>query len=248
MRRASSQQTRVRYYCVMIVRPAEEAVHLITQPDHAALAREIMQHCVALAELPRRAAILHAIGEHDNGWREPDEAPGIDQSTGAILDFVSASVEVRQGVWPRAVARLRDDPWAAALVAEHAIVVYDRLRAEDGWSGFFAEMEATRDRLIAGAGLELAALQSDYRFVRLGDLVSLAFCAGWAEPQRCYEWTVQLDGLRVMVQPDPFGGREIPFEVSAREIAAAPFEFVEEFRAALRRSPVVSLRGVAVGD
>src|SRR3954454_8829585 len=159
----------------MIVRPAEETVHLITQPDHAALAREIMEHCVPLTELPRQASILHAIGEHDNGWREPDEAPETEPTTGAILDFVSARAEVRQGVWPRGVARLHDDPWAAALVAEHAIVVYDRFRAHDGWTVFFTEMEATRDRLIAGAGLELAELQNDYRFVRLGDLVSLAF-------------------------------------------------------------------------
>jgi hypothetical protein len=231
----------------MIVRPAEAAVHLIAQPDHAALAREIMEHCVALAELPRRASILHAIGEHDNGWREPDEAPEIDPATGAILDFVSASVEVRQGVWPRAVARLRDHPWAAALVAEHAIVIYDRFRSHDQWIRFFGEMETIRDRLIADAGLELATLRSEYRFVRLGDLVSLAFCAGWTEAQTCYDWSVQFDGSRVVVRPDPFGGLEIPFEVSARELTAGPFEFVEEFRVALRRSPVVSLRGVASG-
>jgi hypothetical protein len=233
--------------CVMIVRPAEESVHLVTQPDHAALAREIMEHCVALAELPRRASILHAIGEHDNGWREPDETPDIDPTTGAILDFVRASAEVRQGVWPRAVARLRDDPWAAALVAEHALVVYDGYRSDADWVGFFTTMKASRDGLIVGTGLELDELQSDYRFVRLGDLVSLAFCAAWSEPQRCYEWSVQFDGLRVVVRPDPFGGLDVPFEVSARELAAASFEFVEEFRAALRRSPVVSLRGTASG-
>jgi hypothetical protein len=227
----------------MIVRPAGEAVHLITQPDHAALAREIMEGCEALATLPRRARILHAIGEHDNGWREPDEAPSIDPGTGAILDFVNTPVNVRQGVWPRGVARLHDDPWAAALVAEHAIVVYERFRADDEWRHFFADMEATRDRLIGEAGLGLADLQSDYRFVRLGDLVSLTFCTGWTKPQRCYAWSVQLIGSRVTVEPDPFAGLEIPFEISARELTAVPFEYVEEFRLALRRSPVVSLHG-----
>ena len=232
----------------MIVRPGEDAVHLITQPDHAALAREIMEHCESLAERPRLQSILHAIGEHDNGWREPDEAPAMDAATGAILDFVNASVDVRQGVWPRGVARLGDDPWAAALVAEHAIVVYDRFRSDAAWTSFFAEMEATRDRWIGVAGLELGDLQADYRFVRLGDLVSLAFCTGWTEPQRCYEWSVQLHGSRVVVQPDPFGGLDLPFEVSARQLTTARFEFVEEFRVALRRAPVVTLRGVAAGD
>ena len=231
----------------MIVRPAEDAVHPITQPDHAALAREIMEHCEPLAERSRRASILHAIGEHDNGWREPDESPGINAATGAILDFVNADVDVRQGVWPRGVARLDEDPWAAALVAEHAIVVYDRFRSDAQWESFFAEMETTRDRLIRAAGLELGELQTDYRFVRLGDLVSLAFCTGWTEPQRCYEWSVQLHGSRVVVHPDPFGGLDLPFEVSARELSTGRFEFVEEFRVALRRAPVVTLRGVASG-
>jgi hypothetical protein len=231
----------------MIVRPAGDAVHLITQPDHAALAREIMEACDALTRRPRRASILHAIGEHDNGWREPDEAPSIDPGTGAILDFVNTAVPVRQAVWPRAVARLADDPWAAALVAEHAIIVYDRFRPDDEWSGFFSQMEAMRDRMIAAAGLELADLQSDYPFVRLGDLVSLAFCTGWTDPQHCYDWSVGLHGSRIVAHPDPFAGAEIPFEISARELAPGPFEYVEEFRAALRRAPVVSLHGVASG-
>ena len=222
-------------------------MHLITQPDHAALAREIMEACEALTRRPRRASILHAIGEHDNGWREPDEAPAIDPGTGAILDFVNTAVPVRQSVWPRAVGRLEDDPWAAALVAEHAVVVYDRFRPDEEWSRFFADMEAMRDRLIAAAGLELADLRSDYRFVRLGDLVSLTFCAGWAEPQHCYDWSVQLHGSRIVADPDPFAGAEIPFQISARELAAGRFEYVEEFGAALRRAAVVSLHGLASG-
>ena len=222
-------------------------MHLITQPDHAALAREIMEACDALTQRPRRASILHAIGEHDNGWREPDEAPAIDPETGAILDFVNTAVPVRQSVWPRAVGRLEDDPWAAALVAEHAVVVYDRFRPDEEWGRFFADMEAMRDRLIAAAGLDLADLRSDYRFVRLGDILSLTFCAGWAEPQHCYDWSVQLHGSRIVADPDPFAGAEIPFQISARELAAGRFEYVEEFRAALRRAPVVSLHGLASG-
>ena len=37
-----------------------------------------------------------------------------------------------------AVAGLTDAPWAAALVAHHAITVYDRFRADPAWDDFFA--------------------------------------------------------------------------------------------------------------
>jgi hypothetical protein len=50
---------------------------------------------------PRRDAILLAIAEHDNGWREVDVAPIVDEATGRIHDFVSApdpSATIRSGI------------------------------------------------------------------------------------------------------------------------------------------------------
>ena len=86
---------------------------LITQPDHAHLARRMMEHCVPLVGHARRHTILHAVGEHDCGWEEEDAAPMVNPETGAVFDFISAPVAVRQAVWPRAVARL------ARPAAEH---------------------------------------------------------------------------------------------------------------------------------
>ena len=112
-----------------------------------------MEHCVPLATRPRRDAILHAIAEHDNGWAEEDAAPRVNPATGQVFDFVTAPASVRQIVWPRGVARLAGDPWAAALVAQHAITVYDRFRPESEWAPFFAEMEAARDEMLRASGL-----------------------------------------------------------------------------------------------
>lgn len=114
-----------------------------------------MAHCVPLADRPRRAAILHAIAEHDNGWTEEDAAPTVNPETGQVVDFVGAPLSVRHAVWPRGVARLRDRPWAAALVAQHAITVYDRFRAEAAWTTFFSEMETARDEMRRASGLPL---------------------------------------------------------------------------------------------
>jgi hypothetical protein len=152
----------------MIIRTSEETLVFITQPDHAHLARRPMEHCMALRAHPRHASILHAIGEHDNGWAEADAAPTTDPDTGQPLDFVNAPPEARQEVWPRGVARLARDPWAAALVATHAVTIYDRYRIDAAWAPFFAHMEALRDEMLSASGGSLDDLIADYPFVRLG--------------------------------------------------------------------------------
>ena len=109
----------------MIVRTDADVLHLITQPDHAALARRIMERwqCEPLPPPERRASVFHAIGAHDDGWIEFDNPLVIDAS-GQIADFMTAPAAARRAVWPRAVAKLASDPWAAALVAQHAIHIY----------------------------------------------------------------------------------------------------------------------------
>jgi len=231
----------------MIVRPVPDGVRLITQPDHAQLARTIMEHCVPLAARPRRDAILRAIAEHDNGWAEEDAGPTVDPTTGNVVDFVSAPLSVRHAVWPRGVARLADDPWAAALVAQHAITVYDRFRSEAGWRSFFSGMEAARDAMLRASGMPLADLVADYPFVRLADLISLTFCTGWNDEQRFDVWTVQLSGTRVAVTPDAFGGAIIPIEIQAREIRSQPFRLDVELRNALSAAKTTTLRGEVAG-
>jgi len=228
----------------MIVRPAESGYVLITQPDHAHLARRIMEHCVSLVENPRRAAILRAIGDHDDGWREYDEEPTVDMRTGDVVDFIHAPVSVRQGVWPRAVAALADDPWAAALVANHALFAYDRFRGDAAWAEFFAGLERSRTELLRAGGGSLELLEADYAFLRLGDLISLAFCTGTVQPQTFRQWTVQLVGPRVVVTPGIFGGAPVTFEVRARAVRP-PFESDAELRAALARSVTAILQGEA---
>lgn len=217
---------------------------LITQPDHARLARRIMERCVPLSSRPRRDAILHAIGEHDNGWTEEDAAPVADAATGAIADFVGIALEVRHRVWPRAVARLAPDPWAAALVAQHAITIYDRFRGDAAWTAFFAQMESARGAMVQAAGLTVPELLDDYPFVRLGDLVSLVFCTGWTADQRFGEWTVRGTSPHVVaVAPGVFGGAPVSVEIAARQIHARPFQSDADLRSEVAGAAAVTLRG-----
>jgi uncharacterized protein (DUF433 family) len=231
----------------MIVGAVHDRIQLITQPDHANLARRIMEHCVPLAVRLRRDAILHAIAEHDNGWAEADAAPAVSAHTGSVLDFVTVPLEVRHTVWPRGIARLVDDPWAAALVAQHALTVYGRFQSDSDWTAFFAEMEAARDAMLRASGGPLDDLVDDYPFLRLGDLISLAFCTGSTDEQRFGDWTVQLTGSRVVVTPDVFGGEEIPFEVEAKTIRNRPYRTDAELRDALSEATVTTRRGDVAG-
>jgi hypothetical protein len=231
----------------VIVRPVHDGVLLITQPDHAQLARAIMEHCVPLATRPRRDAILHAIAAHDDGWAEEDAAPTVNPETGNLVDFVSAPVGVRQATSLRGVERLGQDAWAAALVAQHRLTVYERFRFDAEWVSFFAEVDAARGAALCASGALLEELVPDYALLRIADLISLAFCTGSTAEQRFGGWVVRLSGARVVVTPDMFGGVVIPIEINARKIHNRPFRSDAELRDALREAPTETLRGGVVG-
>jgi hypothetical protein len=248
----------------VIVRDAGPDLVLVTQPDHAALAARLMRWWQAdgLPERPSRAAALFATEHHDIGWRQVDEAPPVDPATGWPYDFVSAPAAVRQEVWRRAVGVLAEhSTYAAALVAQHALTIYRRYRGDAGWSAFFADIEAARDHWFTTAvrpdgsrggpydpplSERLSFLQ-DYAVVATGDLLSLTFCNGWSTPQAAEGYVIVLDGARLTVRPDPFGGQVVPFSVPARRIPKRHYPSDADLRAVLVSAPVEPLAGEAIG-
>jgi hypothetical protein len=233
----------------MIVRPDGSSHLLITQPDHAALAGRIMRHWTAggLRESSRVREVLLAIDEHDNGWLEVDAAPIVDQASGKILDFVHAPDDVRRDVWPRGVDRLAATPYAAALVAQHALHIYERYRTKPDWASFFAGMESMRDRYLLAVPSSIDALLRDYVFVRLGDLASLIFCNGWSEALSESGYTVHLREALVVITPDPFSGHRFPIEVPAIELPDRPFNATSEVQRAMASAPRRMVTGTVCG-
>lgn len=228
----------------MIVRTDGTNIQLITQPDHAQLARRVMERCASLRSHPRRELILTAIGEHDNGWQEEDDAAPLDASTGEIQDFIHAPIAVRQRVWPRAVARLAPEPWVAALVAQHALTAYDRFRQDPEWTDFFDRMTALRDEQLREAGGVLTDLLEDYLFVRLGDLISLSFCLGVAGEQQFADYTIESVGDgRVLVSPDLFGGASVSMTVAGRKMPNRPFGSEDDLHRAMETAVPTTIRG-----
>lgn len=248
----------------MILREHRDGQLLITQPDHAALAARIMEQWgPGLAGSPRRPDILHAIASHDNGWLDVDAAPIVDRATGTVLDFIHVSDDIRRGVWPRSVALLNTRPYAAALVAQHAVHIFTRYRGDDDWTPFFAQMEALRDEQLGRAGaVALETLVHEYSYLRLADLLSLSFCNAWTEAQgQDHGYAIRFDGARVTMcrargqesawlkgaahlADDPFGGKEVSLEVPGRLLPRAPFTSADEAHAAWTSAPRLSVTGL----
>jgi uncharacterized protein DUF3891 len=235
----------------VIVRAFEDQLLLITQPDHAALAAQIIAvwRRDGFPDAPRRETVLLATRDHDNGWEAEDRTPTIEPVTGKILDFVEISPDVKRRVWPRAIDRLKHHPYAAALVAEHAITVYDRYRLEPSWHAWFAQIEAAGASALAmAAPLTRDDIRRDYPFVRLGDLASLTFCNRWIAHQRFGDYQMSLEAdTRLVIHPDPFDGATVPLTIAGRCLPARPFTSADEASEAYAAAPPVTLHGTAVG-
>jgi hypothetical protein len=235
----------------VIVRTAGDHLLLITQPDHAALAARIMAEWRRddLRDSPLRDTILFAAREHDNGWAEEDRAPIVDPATGRILDFINAPEPVRQRIWPRAVDRLRDRPYAAALVAEHALNVYEHYRERPAWAPFFDRMEAMRQAALTDAAPRtITDLRRDYFFIRMGDLASLAFCNAWQEPQKLARYELRLHGAELRFAPDPFNGARVPLSIRARRIPKCGYTSPADAARAFEAADELDICGVAFGE
>jgi hypothetical protein len=234
----------------MIIQRTPTALVFIEQQDHAALSAAIMAEWQldGLPDHPRRDAILLATREHDNGWLEEDAMTHVDQD-GEPLDFISVPPTVKQRIWPRAAARVvATDPYAAALIAQHALALHGQQETEPAWRPFLTQMARLQADLLARCPPGAAdTLEEDYRFVQAGDQVSLVFCNGWTVPFSRPGGRVVLRDETLTVAPDPFRGRRIPLRVAARRLDVRPFASSRDLRAALDATDTEWIEGTALG-
>ena len=238
----------------MIVREEGDSFLLITQPDHARLARDIVaalrtEPAVATAS---RETVLFATREHDNGWIEVDAEPTIDPVTGRPCDFIAGPAPVKHELWPRGIRRAaQSDPRAGALIAQHAITVYAYRAAEPEWQPFFGPIVAMRDDLLeqigAAHGVAREAFDREYRCVRLGDSFSLQFCNGWTASQETYEYGAELHASSLVISPDPFGGGSVRLRILARRVPARRYTSDADLRRALANAIPEFIEGEARG-
>ncbi|HWM92371.1 MAG TPA: DUF3891 family protein [Thermoanaerobaculia bacterium] len=157
---------------------------LITQPDHARFAAELLSlwRTDGLPDHPRRAELLFAVREHDNGWRETDAAPHWDAERGRPHDFLSLPRQERMEIWQRGTARFAGEhPYASLLVTRHALQLH-RERQEEEWQPFLDYLGELYQGLVEATGAGAEEVEADYRWLDLTDLISLAVCNRWPEP------------------------------------------------------------------
>jgi hypothetical protein len=204
----------------MIVCPQDGALRLVTQPDHAHLSGELLAlwRADSLPENPRRAEILFATREHDNGWREADSAPLCDAASGRPVDFLGVARPLRIELWERGTARFAGSrPYAARLIARHAWSIHRDRRGEEGWTDFLEFLEELERGLAAETGVSEQHLAADYRLLDLADLISLAVCNGWTDPFERYGTRGRVAGDTVFLDPFPLAG-PTAFAIPCRRI------------------------------
>jgi len=207
------------------------SLRLVTQPDHAHFSGELLGlwRTDGLPDHPRRAEILFAGREHDNGWREADAAPrwnAAGPNGGRPHDFISMPRDERIAIWERGTARFAGShPYAAQLITRHAQTLYRDRRGEPGWEDFFAYLDELESGLFAATGAQgiaEAEVAADYRFVDLADLASLAVCTHRQEPFDRHGVRGFLRAGTLHLDPFPLAGATV-FAIPCRRIPNRPY-------------------------
>ncbi|MEA2692717.1 MAG: hypothetical protein QOJ16_2104 [Acidobacteriota bacterium] len=209
----------------MIVYDEGETLLLITQPDHAHFTGELLAlwREDGLPDHPRRADLLFAGREHDNGWRETDAAPHCDSGRGRPHDFMSIPRDERIAIWERGTARFAgSQPYASLLITRHSLTLHSDRRGEPEWQDFFAYADELERGLLEATGATLEEVAADYRFLDLGDLASLVVCNRWSDPFFRHGMRGAFAGGTLHLDPLPLAGAT-SFAIPCRRIPARPY-------------------------
>jgi hypothetical protein len=226
---------------VILFRPGPEAgpateLVAITQSDHARFAAELLElwRDGGLPRHPRRAELLFAVREHDNGWREADAAPRISPASGRPCDFLEVSSGDRIEIWRRGVARHRQ-PYPVLLILEHALRLHSEHRADAEWSEFFAALERTRGELSAQSGISPLEVAEGYGWLALGDALSLLACRRQGRELTQGALYARASGNRLLLDPFPLAGATT-FAVPCRRIPDRGYSTAAEAGLALAQA------------
>jgi len=205
----------------MIVVPEGPALLLVTQPDHAHLAAELLSlwRADGLSGHPRRGDLLFAAREHDNGWREADAAPRWDAGRGRPHDFMTLPRGDRIEIWERGVCRFAAErPYASLLITRHALNLFQGRRGEEDWEPFLDFLMYFERGLLDETGVAREELEADYQWIDLADLISLTACMRKREPASRYGVEIQPEEDTIRLDPFPLAGAT-SFRVPCRRIS-----------------------------
>lgn len=223
----------------MIVAPRPESLRLVTQGDHAHLAAEILSlfRLPELARHPRRARLLRAVREHDNGWREIDAAPTVDPASGRPHDFRTLPDARRRELWDRGARRLADeDPYVCLLIVRHALRLHAEMRREPEWAEWLQQLEDLREELAETAEVDPEGVASDSAWLALADRLSLALAEAEPTSFEAGGFEARVEGEVLRLAPFPLAGRTT-LRLSCRRIPDRTYAGDRDLGRTLARAP-----------
>jgi hypothetical protein len=209
----------------VIVASEGDRLLLVTQPDHASFSAELLSlwRADGLPAHPRRAELLFAVREHDNGWRETDAAPRWDAGRGRPHDFLTLPREERIELWQRGTARFAGEhPYAALLITRHALQLHRDRRGQEEWQPFLDYLDELSQGLTEATGAGGKRVEGDYRWLDLADLISLGVCSRWSKPFGRHGVQGELRGGTLHLEPFPLAGATA-FRIPCRRIPDRPY-------------------------
>lgn len=160
-----------------------EAIGLVSQPAHAALAGRIAAalQATAFGELP--AEVVEIIGRHDIGWAEADLAGLESADRVPPISFLAYPVPGAVDAWRRSIrAAERRSPLTGILTSRHFCLLAS---PDDPLHVVFEDEESKRRELNEGAcSVPGSDLDRFERALGFCDLLSLCLCSGSREAVR----------------------------------------------------------------
>jgi hypothetical protein len=239
----------------MIVNDEREGLLLIDQEAHARLTGDLAARLPF--PVPHHAAFVAAARVHDNGWREADQAPTVDER-GRPHSFNNVPDDRYEQLWRRGIERVADvDALVGLFVGLHGARFFETRESP----GMRRLVEQERERQTAvltelGLGGRWDALpepvQEASDWIAMLDALSLLLC-GAHLPDRItprvagIEYTLSRAGTEVSVDPWPFEDVPLHLSVRTRSVAAGPYvdgaQLRERLAAAESRQTPVSVVG-----
>ncbi len=224
----------------MILQRTPEGVIAIKQEDHAALAGFFLEHWSDhnFAHDPERDAIILATGEHDNGWRQFDEKPELDSTTGFPVEFSAITADQAFAIWRKGSQTYMDqDPFVALLITHHAYSIHEQTQKRNAeWKPFFTEFAQQRAELRTRLGLAHPQVERAYSYLRMMDWFSLAYCSqynlGAEKPEQYAGYHFKRDGDEFLIRPYPFDAKDLRYQLPVYPLDPNGYTDAESLHAA----------------
>lgn len=222
----------------MIVSDDRDGLVLIDQEAHAHLTGDLAARLPFL--VPHHAAFVTAARVHDNGWREADAAPTIDDH-GRPHTFNNVPDDRYELLWRRGIERAAAvDALVGLLVGLHGARFFET-RDSPGMRRLVEQERRRQAAALDDLGLGGTAdalpdsVQQASDWIAMLDALSLLLC-GASLPDRITPrvaglgYVLTRTGTVVTIDPWPYEGGSFILPVTARRVSGTTFASDDEFR------------------